>query len=96
MSNFTYRQCLGLVASGSLFLILLAACDNSELAQNAADSPKTYAVASPERAMSDYCAPAMSPFRSVVDLMNCVGAALGEQPPGEPSSSIIYLSRKSP
>jgi|HubBroStandDraft_1064217.scaffolds.fasta_scaffold00584_10 hypothetical protein len=84
--------------SGLLSLGLLAACGGSGSPLTATANPNTNNTDPQDVSLDDACAPVKSPFASVIDYANCMGAALGAPQSGEAgdSSSFKLASRTRP
>jgi hypothetical protein len=90
MYTLRYLQCIRPISGGLLSLGLLAACGGpgSPLAVTA--SPNMNNRDRQGVSLDDGCAPTKSPFASVMDWTNCVGAALGAPQSGEASDSFSF------
>ena len=86
------------ISGGLLAVGVLAACGGSVSPQAMAAYQNTRIGERPGVSADDFCALEKSPFASVVDWMNCAGAALGESTNGENSDSLSlkYASRTRP
>jgi hypothetical protein len=98
MYNLQYLQCIIPISGGLLSLGLLAACGGSDSPLTVTANPNMNNSDRQEVSLDDGCAPAKSPFASVIDWTNCVGAALGAPQSGEASDfpSIKFASRTRP
>jgi hypothetical protein len=81
-----------------LSLSLLAACGGSGSPLTVTANPTMNNRERQEVSLDEGCAPAKSPFASVIDWTNCVGTALGAPQSGEASdsSSFKFASRTRP
>jgi hypothetical protein len=87
------------ICGGLLSLSLLGSCGGTSPPQTVtAADPNTYDKDRQEVSLNDGCAGERAPFASVVEWLNCVGAALGAPLNGEAndSSSLRYASRTPP
>jgi hypothetical protein len=93
-----YLQCIRSISGGLLSFGLLAACGGSGSPLTTTAYPNMNNRDRQEVSLDDGCAPAKSPFASVIDWTNCVGAALGAPQSGEAGdfSSIKVASRTRP
>jgi hypothetical protein len=91
-------QCIIRISGGLLSLGLLAACGGSGSPLTVTANANMNNSDRQEVSLDDSCAPAKSPFASVIDWTNCVGAALGAPQSGEASesSSFKFASRTGP
>jgi hypothetical protein len=90
MYTLLYLQCIRPISWGLLSLGLLAACGGSGSPQTATAYPNMNNRDRQGVSLDDGCAPAKSPFASVIDWTNCVGAALGAPQSGEASDSSSF------
>jgi hypothetical protein len=89
---------IGLISANVISLNLLMACHGPHPPRTAMTDLNTQDSGGQEALPEDACAPLRSPVVSVVDWMNCVGAALGAPRPGEvrDSSPAVYSARTRP
>jgi hypothetical protein len=94
MPTLPFLQWIKPFSASLLSLSLIAACGGSGPPQFAKAHPNAFSADREEISLDDGCAPLRSRFESVIDWMNCVGAALGAPPDGEASetSSVRYAS----
>jgi hypothetical protein len=98
MPALQYSRWMTPISGSLLSLILLGSCGGSGPPQTVAAYPDTHDSDLQEVSLSDSCPRRESPFASVVEWLNCVGAALGAPLNGEDndSSSFKYASRTIP
>ena len=98
MYALQYLQCIKPISGGLLSLGLLAACGGSGSTLTVTAYPNMNKGDRQEVSLDDGCAPAKSPFASVMEWTNCVGAALGAPQSGEAgdSTSLKFASRTRP
>jgi hypothetical protein len=98
MYTLQYLQWIRPISEGLLSLGLLTACGGSGSPLTVTAYPNMNNRDRQEVSLDDGCAPAKSPFASVIDWTNCVGAALGAPQSGEAgdSSSLKFASRTRP
>jgi hypothetical protein len=98
MYALQYLRCIRPIAGGLLSFGLLAACGGSGSPLTVTADPNMNSRDRRQVSLDDGCAPAKSPFASMIDWTNCVGAALGAPQSGEASdsSSFKFASRTRP